>query len=423
MKTRFLFLSVVGLSCACAVGCGGGSSSSNNNSSSNSSSSNTIATSGPNVAAIAVNGGPPGINYVDAAFISVTVCTPGTTTCQTIPNILVDTGSVGLRILSSQLTVSLTQQKASDGNPVVECLQFLDSYTWGPVQTADVQISGETGSSVPIQVLSDTDFTAPSSCYGPSGNAGSADTLDALGAYGILGVGSYAQDCGGGCVQADNQVGTSPPAVYYECPASGCVTAWENLAQQVANPVSFFATDNNGVIVELPSVAADGQASATGALVFGIGTQSNNALGSATVYSIDFTTGNFTTTFNSTVYTDESFLDTGSNGYYFQDSSIPPCSDNPDFYCPTIPVNLTATNQGTAYQGTGTGSGTVDFTIGNADTLNGNALSELGGTIITSGSAPPNYFDWGLPFFFGRNIFVSIYGATAPGGTTPYWAY
>jgi hypothetical protein len=418
---------MVGLTCAFAVGCGGGSSSSssNNNSSSNSSSSNTIATSGPNVAAIAVNGGPPGINYVDAAFISVTVCTPGTTTCQTIPNILVDTGSVGLRILSSQLTVSLTQQKASDGNPMAECLQFLNSYTWGPVQTGDVQISGETASSVPIQVLSDTTpgFPTPTSCSDPGSQESSADNLDALGAYGILGVGSYAQDCGGGCVQADNQVGTSPLPFYYECPAGSCVPAWENLAQQVTNPVALFATDNNGVIVELPSVAADGQASATGALVFGIGTQSNNALGSATVYSIDFTTGNFTTTFNSTVYTDESFLDTGSNGYYFQDSSIPPCSDNPDFYCPTIPVNLTATNQGTAYQGTGTGSGTVNFTIGNADTLTGNALSELGGTVITDGSGPANYFDWGLPFFFGRNVFVSIYGTTAPGGTTPYWAY
>jgi hypothetical protein len=32
-------------------------------------------------------------------------------------------------------------------------------------------------------------------------------------------------------------------------------------------------------------------------------------------------------------------------------------------------------------------------------------------------------FDWGLPFFFGRNVYTSIAGKTAPGGATPYWAY
>jgi len=429
--TRVLFLSVVGLSCAFAVGCGGGSS---NSSASNSSSSNTIATSGANVAPIAVNGGPPGANYADAAFISVTVCTPGTTTCQTIPNILVDTGSVGLRIISSQLTVSLPQQNASDGNPMAECLQFLGSYTWGPVQTAEVQIAGETASSVPIQVLSDTTagFPTPTSCSEPSGTLeSSADTVETLGAYGILGVGTYAQDCGGGCIQADNLVGTSPPPFYYECPAGSCAPAWQNLAQQVANPVSLFATDNNGVIVELPSVSASGQATATGSLVFGIGTQSNNGLGSATVYSIDYTTGNFTTTFNTTTFSDRSFIDSGSNGYFFPDSSITACPTGenataPGFYCPSSTLNLTATNEGAAYQATPTGSGTVNFSIENAINLfqtSDEAFNDLGGGEVSDGSGASNYFDWGLPFFFGRNVYVSIYGATAPGGTTPYWAY
>jgi hypothetical protein len=35
----------------------------------------------------------------------------------------------------------------------------------------------------------------------------------------------------------------------------------------------------------------------------------------------------------------------------------------------------------------------------------------------------PAYFDWGLPFFYGRNVYTAIEGATAPGGTPPYWAY
>ena len=40
-------------------------------------------------------------------------------------------------------------QLASDGNPVYECFPFVSGYTWGPVQTADVQIASEKASSVP----------------------------------------------------------------------------------------------------------------------------------------------------------------------------------------------------------------------------------------------------------------------------------
>ena len=42
---------------------------------------------------IAVNGGPLG-NYTNGAFVSVNVCVPGTSTCQTIDDVLVDTGIV-----------------------------------------------------------------------------------------------------------------------------------------------------------------------------------------------------------------------------------------------------------------------------------------------------------------------------------------
>jgi hypothetical protein len=395
-----LFISLTGgLMCAFLLACGGGSSKP----------SNTIASSGTNVAPIAVNGGPTG-DYVDAAFVSVTVCVPGTSNCQTVDNVLVDTGSFGLRVLSSALTtVSLPQQKAPDGNAIAECLTFLASYTWGPVKTADVEIAGEKASSVPIQVLSDTDFTAPSSCT--SSGFQSADTLDALGANGILGVGLAAQDCGSPCLASYDQ--------YYECPSSGCVpTGNETLAEQVVNPVALFATDNNGVIIELPTVSSGGEPSVTGSLVFGIGTQSNNGLGGATVYTAP--TGSFTTSFSGQSYPG-SFLDSGSNGYFFLDSSLTgltSCGDNAAFYCPGSTKALTATNQGN------TGSGTVNFSIADADSLFANqsnfALSNLGGE---SSNSAPFFFDWGLPFFFGRNVFVAIAGASTPGGTGAYWAY
>src|ERR1700679_3332290 len=89
-----------------AGACGGGSSS------------NTTQTpppTGSNVRTLTVNAGPAG-DYANGAFTSVTVCTPGTSTCQTIDGILVDTGSSGLRLLSSVLTVSLPQQNNTNAN-------------------------------------------------------------------------------------------------------------------------------------------------------------------------------------------------------------------------------------------------------------------------------------------------------------------
>jgi hypothetical protein len=377
---------------SCLVGCGGGS---------HSTTPNVITTTGNNVAAITVNSGPPGNDgYVNGGFTSVTVCTPGTSTCQTIDGILVDTGSSGLRILSSLLP-ALTQENAPDSNPVFECLPFLSGYTWGPVETADVQIAGEKASAVAIQAIGTT-TPVPIHC---SDFGSSSDTLQTLGANGLLGVGLFAQDCGSGC----------PTSIYYECPAAGCFGVAASLAEQVVNPVAFFSIDNNGVIVELPAVSG-GEASVSGSLVFGIGTQSNNALGGAKVYtSDDF--GNFTTSYNGQSYPG-SFIDSGSNGFYFQDSAttgIPECSDAPGFYCPANTVNVSATNEGINNV-----SGSVTFNVANSDTLFGETTDfvygDLGGEF--SGS-----FDWGLPFFYGRNVFVAIQGASTPGGAGPYWAY
>src|SRR3984885_411025 len=400
---RLLFLiAAVGVVGGFSEGGGGGGSSSTP------ANTNTITSSGSNVASISVNGGPLG-NYDDASFTSVTVCLPGTTTCQTIDGILVDTGSSGLRILSSVLTLSLPQQKAANGNPVAECLPFVSGYTWGPVQTADMEIASEKASSLPIQVLSDTDFIAPASC---TSSGISSDTLESLGANGILGVGLFGQDCGSYCEQVQTAQGDFNP--YYDCASATatCQAVGESLTQQVQNPVALFFKDNTGVILEFPAVSGGEQASLSGSLVFGIGTESNNALGAATTYTAN-AAGNFSTTYNGTVDA-ASFIDSGSNGYFFP-STVTVCpsnSDAQDFYFPSSTENLSATTQGA--NGV---TGTVSFSIANAEALfsvDDNAYGDLGGT-FSSGS-----FDWGLPFFFGRNVYVGLQSTTNPNG---YWAY
>jgi hypothetical protein len=370
-----------------------------------------------NVQAIVVNTGPaagPPNNapYIDGAFTSVTVCVPGNAAnCQTISGILVDTGSSGLRILSSALTIALPQQTGSNGDPIVECFEFSDGFTWGPVVMADMTIAGEEAKSLPVQVIGSSKFpNIPQNCAnsGPPLN-----DLASLGTNGILGVGNFAQDCGDVCTVS----GAANPGFYYACPAAGCQVTTESLASQVPNPVALFATDNNGLIIELPAVTG-AETSVSGSLIFGIGTQSNNALGGATVYTIDPSSGNFTTVFNHVSYPDQGFLDSGSNALYFLDTNtinIPTCPDLTFWYCPNAPQNLSAMNQGA-----NGASGTVQFVVGNADMLTNSPT-----TGAADGLAGPNpgMFDWGLPFFFGRKVFTAIEGRNTPGGVGPYWAY
>lgn len=404
------------LTCLAAAGllaaCGGGSSS-------NSTTTTTSPTN--NVQAISVNGGPVAdINYADAAFTSVTVCVPSTTNCATVDGVLVDTGSVGLRILASAIPSLSLPQLSSGGNGYYNCVNFVDgSYLWGPVSQADIELAGEKASSASLQLIEDSAFATPEAC---SDGGTNEDTLEALGANGILGVGSYPQDCGSVCTS------DTSPDIYFTCTTSGdCASATISVAQQVENPIIGFTTDNNGVIIELQSLSSDA-ASASGNMIFGIGTQSNNALGSASVYTLN-DEGFFTTTFNSQT-SSVSFLDSGSNGYFFVDSSITPCPDNgpdaaPGWYCPTSTLSLSAQNEGA-----NSTQGTVNFSVDDAvnDFNTGDsALPNLAGTNSSDLCAPetPCGFDWGLPFFFGRNVFVSIEGQSVPSGApaAPWWAY
>jgi hypothetical protein len=73
---------------------------------------------------------------------------------------------------------------------------------------------------------------------------------------------------------------------------------------------------------------------------------------------------------------------------------------------------------------------TVNFTIANTETLftnqNNVAFDNLGGssTAPRSGSGGMGaFFDWGLPFYFGKNVFTAIEGQSTPAGTGPFVAF
>jgi hypothetical protein len=388
-----------------------------------------IATPGPpNVEPVILDAGPAnGLNF-NTAFITVTVCIPGGA-CQDIDHVEVDTGSSGLRLLHAsaggELTLNLPPATVPGGMTLAECLQFADGSSFGPIAVADIQMptSGETATSVSVQVIGAPGYTVPSGASGCPGTP--ENTVGAFGANGILGVGPFAQDCGPACADTVN----FPTGWYYTCnttvnPAT-CAAASATIAQQLQNPVSLFPTDNNGVIVELPEPAAGGAASLSGgALVFGIGTHTNNALGSAAVLFIDDTTGFVQASFNGTAGLSAA-LDSGSNGNFINDNGIPACTGAVGWYCPNSTLNLTAT---LTSAGGGTGVA-ANFSVANFESLfNANlsaaVMPNVAGPLnLPAGTPNPIQFDLGMPYFFGRNIFTAIENAPTSGGTGPYFAY
>jgi len=393
--------------CWPVLSCGGGGGSSA------SFASGSSTPTGSNVADIVVDAGPTSTKPdVNTLFTTVTVCVPGSTTnCQTIDHIQVDTASYGLRILAPVLTVSLPVQTAGNGASLVECTQFVDGYSWGPVALADVQISGESAASVPVQVIGDANFTTvPADCssIGPA-----EDTVAAFGANGILGIGVFAQDCGSNCVSA------AVPATYYVCTSTVCQATTVLLANQVQNPATLFAKDNNGVVVQLPSVAAQGAATVAGFLIFGIDTQSNNKSGNQSVLTVDPNSGDFTTLFNGKSLT-QSFLDTGSNGLYFNDTGLTQSTSScfATLYCPVNPQGLSAVLQGQNGM-----SASEDFTVGDAETLGGDDPSLVAFATLAGTYPNTDTFDWGLPFYYGRTVYTAFEKAATSVGAGPYIAF
>jgi hypothetical protein len=275
---------------------------------------------------------------------------------------------------------------------------------WGPVKTAGVLLGNEPAVQVPIHVIDSTFGTAPAGC------SGAYQTPADAGYNGSLGVSFFSQDCGTTCSAGPGN------GIYYACSGAACSGAAVALSSQVQNPVALLPVDNNGVIVQLPSVPSNGSPSVNGYLVLGIGTRSNNVPSGVTAYAANGS-GNFVTSFNGSNL--NGFIDTGSNGLFFPTPSavtLPDCAF-PDsaWYCPAATRDLSATNEGAS----GVPSGVVSFQIANFDALlaspANNVFSDIGGDNVD--------FDWGLPFHLGRNVYIGIEGKGSSLGTGLYWAY
>lgn len=404
---HFMSLILLGLLLSACGGGGGGGGSAGSGSSPVT---HTATVSGSNVAPIVVDAGPAG-NAVNMPFVSVSLCVPGSTQCQTVDHILLDTGSSGLRILSSQLALPLAGMTDGSGDSRAECLPFVSGYTWGRLARADVSIGGQTASAIPIQLIDSTFATVPASCSSNGTDLGSS--VSRLGARGILGIGMAQTDCGSSVLNVC-ATGTTR-AQYYTCSGS-CSIAATPVSQQVPNPVTRFASHNNGTLIVLPAIPAAGARNPTGSLILGIGTAANNAPGTATVYGVD-SSGFVSTTFNGHVL-GQSYVDSGSNGLFIDTAALALADCGNGFYCTG---SGTVQNYSAVLSGS-SGSPAITLPFGIADA----SLQFASGNTAfanVAGPAASGTFDWGLPFFFGRTVITAISGASTPLGTGPFVAF
>lgn len=165
---------------------------------------------------------------VNLPYISVNVCAPSGA-CAWIDHVLVDTGSVGLRLLADALPPALlaslpSTPVAGSTASVGECFQFVVSYMWGGVRTATVNLGGTVPASGGahngsvsgtgnIFILNDPNVpaTVPASCSTAAGIASpQAKAAIDFGANGIIGIGMLPDDASNGA------------ATYYQCLAGSC---------------------------------------------------------------------------------------------------------------------------------------------------------------------------------------------------------
>jgi hypothetical protein len=248
-----------------------------------------------------------------------------------------------------------------------------------------------------------------------------------LGSNGILGIGSTSIDCGGTCVTG-NYSGTF--VQYYSCPAGAANAAACTSAPtvpesfQVTNPVFKLPVHNNGVLLKMPAVTHPGAATASGELIFGLNTAPNNTVPvSATkVYlGLDYINKpdsylNVTTIYKGISFA-SSYLDTGTNGLFFTDNTLTQCN-GATWYCPASTLSPTA--QISDGDNAALHPVQVAFQIGNAEALfstNNTAFSDAAGATPSSTTS----FAWGMPFFYGRNVYLSIWDLHQ--ATGPWYAW
>lgn len=334
--------------------------------------------------------------------VSVTICRPGTTICATIDNVMVDTGSTGLRLDRRAVpdALALPEFAGSGSRPLAECVRFVGSAAWGSLRRADLRIGGLTAPGLPIQIFEDDAASRPSSCP----RSGVVPTSN-----GTLGIGIHATDCAGTCDQARLK------PLLYRCTEEACtpLPGLVSDADRLPNPLLRLAGGAiGGLLFDLPA-PSPGAHSVTGRLGFLRGGDLPPGMQVLPVAP----DGRFTTRYGGQDYPG-SYIDSGTATTILTDLALPACIRPNWAFCAAPPQTREATLIGRDGQAIA-----VAFRVGDFhDELAGTrSVSDAIASLAPIGS---DAFVWGAPFFLGRRVLLVPEGVTGPGGLTgPLYAF
>lgn len=377
-------------------------------------------------------------NGINRPMVSLKLCVPGSATqCATVSNVILDSGSTGLRILKAALplpfpAVPVPAQAGHNlpaGSVLAECYPFVTSNAWGTVNAADVYLAGEPALAGAAVHLLDGAFAGGPPVNANTGVGSSCATngfdlltLTSLSANGILGVLP---------MQYDNKpAGNLIPAnEYWACTTGGgsctlleglvpgmTATVGKGTLQLVANPVFGLPADNNGLVFEFPGIPAAGAVAAQGRLLFGIGTAANNQVpSSAAVLAFD-PFARVTVVYNQAIVGTPSSvpLDTGNPVTDFSAGVLgEPLCTTPglqNLLCPAAPRTFSVGLGST--QSLSTARLTPTLAVGHATALLTNTPNRLFDNLVANAVTP----SLGLPFFMGRTVYMGFPSSAHPYG-------
>lgn len=388
-KINLKLVVALGLSASFLAGCNGGSASSS-----------PAQVTASNSVQITAGSGYNGNGY-NTPYVTVTVCQPNTTICQTVDHILLDTGSVGLKIDQSQLQTTLPSiTQTGSGLPISVCNLYGSGYVFATANYADVYIGGEKAPNIPVQIIDDSTSQSgvPSSC---SNQGAFVDFSNSSGAKGIIGVNPM--------INLGNNTNLD-----YTCTGGVCteINSGIPVTYLNVNPVGYFVSgNNNGEVVSLPTVSANTNSNITGTLTFGINTESNNQV-PTNISSVQGDPNDFIGRFiglSSGAYFPTMF-DSGTNHFRFYSTEINLCGE---LYCPSS--STAWTSQISSYNMSV--SAIPLSSIITSQTVAYSLMPNLG-LSAQSGSGL-----YGLPFYFGKNIYLGFVGSNSSMGSGPTWGF
>ena len=365
--------------------------------------------SGPNVIPVEVSTGvvlndktkrPRGCGFVNMPCISVTLCSPQKTNqCQTIPNILVDTGSTGLRIYSDAVTLPLPANRDKMTHKAVGiCTTFgfqHDNKTsiWGKMVTADVILGSEPVVKIPIELI-DIQFAGQYRADGSNmvkkpacGHLVSKRLINTRNARynGILGVGPALYDL----------------MDYYGCSQDVCQEISRRIDHPLTNPVGALPVDNNGVVLVLPPMAEVNRG-VGGKLILGV---DNRHFIFVPMYTqCDWCPGTIGGKIDGTAA--NILLDSGTNFIGYVGEKI------------EGKVNGGKVRHAILFKRKGNNPESASLTFKNDD-LNFDRKPAIHFSVLEAGTDPTNMLVLGMPWFYGKAIGVVFNGRTSRYGSGP----